>query len=67
MSPHNIDSYEKKEEQNYFLRHTLSVLLLQLTVKFLNFRMPENFAVNYLKFKKRGQSFGYFVKKMQMV
>ena len=26
------------------------------TVKFLKFRTPENFAVNYLKFKKRGQS-----------
>ena len=36
------------------------------TVKFLNFRMPENFAVIYLIFKKRGQTFGYSVKKMQM-
>ena len=36
------------------------------TVKFLNFRTPENFAVIYLKFKKRGQTSGYFVKKMQM-
>ena len=33
------------------------------TVKFLNFRMPENFAVIYLKFKKRGQTFEYFAKK----
>ena len=39
--------------------------IISLTVKFLNFRTPEYFAVNYLKFKKRGQSFGYFVKKMQ--
>ena len=37
-----------------------------LTVKLLNFQTPENFAVNYLKFKKTGQTFGYFIKKMQM-
>ena len=36
------------------------------TVKFLNFRMPENFAVIYLKFKQRGQTLGYFVKKTKM-
>ena len=36
------------------------------TVKLLNFRMPENFAENYLKFKERGQTLGYFIKKMQM-
>ena len=36
------------------------------TVKFLNFRTPENFAVFYLKFKQRGKTLGYFVKKMQM-
>ena len=36
------------------------------TVKFLNFRMPENFALMYLKFKQRGQTIGYFIKKMQM-
>ena len=36
------------------------------TVKFLNFRMPENFGVIYLKFKQRGQSLGYFIKMMQM-
>ena len=35
-------------------------------VKFLNFRMPKNFAVIYLKFKQRGQALGYFVKMMQM-
>ena len=33
------------------------------TVKFLNFRTPDNFAVIYLKFKKRGQTFWYFIKK----
>ena len=36
------------------------------TVKFLNFRTPEYFAVNYLKFKQRGQTLGNFDKKMQM-
>ena len=36
------------------------------TVKFLNFRTPENFAVIYLKLKKRCKTLGYFVKKMQM-
>ena len=34
------------------------------TVKFLNFRTPENFAVFYLKFKQRGQTLGYFVNKI---
>ena len=38
---------------------------IMFTVKFLNFRIPENFAVIYLKFKQRGKT-GYFVKKMQM-
>ena len=33
------------------------------TVKFQNLRTPENFAVIYLKFKQRGQTLGYFVKK----
>ena len=37
------------------------------TVKFLNFWMPKNFDVIYLKFKQRGQTLGYFVKNMQMV
>ena len=36
------------------------------TVKFLNFRTLENFAVMYLKFKQRDQTLGYFIKKMQM-
>ena len=37
-----------------------------ITIKFLNFRTSENFAVIYLKFRKRDQTSGYFVKKMQM-
>ena len=36
------------------------------TVKFLNFRTTENFAVNNLKFKQRGQSLGYFIEEMQV-
>ena len=35
------------------------------SVKFLN-GTPEIFAVNYLKFRERGQTLGYFVKKTQM-
>ena len=37
-------------------RLTWCVVILA-TVKVLNFRMPENFAVIYLKFKHRGQTF----------
>ena len=48
------------------LLHTHSHEILKLTVKFLNFRTPENFAVIYLKFKQRGQRLGYFIKMMQM-
>ena len=36
------------------------------TVKFLNFRTPENFAVFYLKFKQKAQTFGHFAKKMKI-
>ena len=36
------------------------------TVKFLNFRWPYNFAVINLKFKQRGQTVEYCVKKMLM-
>ena len=36
-------------------------------VKFLNIRTSENFAVIYLKFRKRDQTSGYLVKKMQIV
>ena len=36
------------------------------TVKFLNFRMPENFAVIYPKFTQKAQTLGYLVKKMPM-
>ena len=31
------------------------------TVKFLDFRTPNIFAVSYLKLKQRGQTLGYFV------
>ena len=36
------------------------------TVKLLNLRTPENFAVYYLKYKKGGQTIESFVQKMQM-
>ena len=42
------------------------VIILQNTVKFLNFRTIENLAVNYLKFKQEAQTLGYLVKKMPM-
>ena len=35
-------------------------------IKVPNFLTPENFAVIYLKFKQRGQTLAYFIKKMQM-
>ena len=38
----------------------------QITVKFLNFRRPENIAVICQKFKQRGLFLGYFVKNMPM-
>ena len=41
-------------------------IINQSIVKFLNFQMPVNFAVIYLKLKKRGQTSGYFIKKMQI-
>ena len=40
-----------------FCKH---VFLSLTTIKFLNFWTPENFAVIYLKFKQRGQSFKVF-------
>ena len=36
------------------------------TIKYFNFRTTENFAVIYLKFKKRDQASGYFVKMIEM-
>ena len=48
------------------LETVIPALITVSTVKFLNFRTPEKFAVIYLKFKKRGQTFRFFVKKMQM-
>ena len=38
----------------------------ELTVKFLNFRTLENFAVIILKFKQSGQTKGFFAQNMQM-
>ena len=41
-------------------------LMMCYTVKLLNFRIPENFAVINLKLKQRDQTLGYSAKKMQM-
>ena len=35
-------------------------MLRSITVKFLNFGMPEKFAVIHLKFKQSGQTLCYF-------
>ena len=35
------------------------LLQMEYTIKFLNFRTYEKFAVKKLKFKKSGQTFGY--------
>ena len=43
-----------------------TIITGKITTKFLNFRKPEDFAVIYLKFRQRGQTLGYFFKKMQM-
>ena len=48
------------------LQDPLKSQITVVTVNFLNFGTPENFAVIYLKFEQRGQSLGYFVKMMQM-
>ena len=44
---------------------TFVICCLESTVKFLNFRMPENIAVIYPKFKQRHQIIGNFIKKVQ--
>ena len=41
----------------------ITSLVSQVTVVFLNFRTPQNFAVIYLKFKLRGKTLGYSSKK----
>ena len=51
---------------NYETVKVSSIADTKRTVKFLNFRTPEIFAVIYLKFKQRGRSLRYFVKSMQM-
>ena len=67
-----LGSEKQLRKANYAVAHLicacvcLKLVSSKATVKFLNFRTPENFAVIYLKFKQRGQTFGYFVKMMQM-
>ena len=46
----------------YIILNTYCIIMC--TVKFLNFRTPENVAVIYLKFKQKAQTLGYSVKKM---
>ena len=66
--PARQEDIEKLEE---FVLKSKRLLVMTGTcnyhnVKFLNFRTPENFAVICLKFKQRGQTLGYFVKKIEM-
>ena len=50
----NVGTHRKCLANGYISEGIFS----QYTVKFLNFRTRENFAVIYLKFKKRGQTLG---------
>ena len=59
------------QQMSHLTRSTKLYVCTELTtsliaIKFLNFWMPEIFAVIYLKFKQRGQTWGYFVIMMQM-
>ena len=58
-----LDTQGKDMEQK---KHHVLLQKKVGTVNSLNFQTPENFAVIYLKFKQRGQTLGYLVKKMQM-
>ena len=59
--------HEKKRRISNYINSNQPALLQKLdTVKLLNFRTPENFAVINLKFKQRGQTLVYSAKKMQM-
>ena len=57
--------YTKVGYKGYTL-HRLVIMMIRTTVKFLNFGTPENFIEIHLKCKKRGQTFQYFIKKIQM-
>ena len=60
------EKWNKKWAQVSIQGPVCSVLFRLLSSSSLIFRMPESFAVIYLKLKHRGQTLGYFVKKMQM-
>ena len=55
----------KQERYNWTSLHLQKIKNI-ITIKFLNFQTPENFAINYLKFKQRGQTIEHFVQKIQM-
>ena len=50
-------------KQNFWMALLTPVPRKKNTVKFLNFRTTENFAVIYLKLKLRGQTLRYFFQK----
>ena len=63
MEVGTLRTYHKNDEEETEVEKEDMV---EGTVKFLNFLTSENFTVIYLKVKERGQTLGYFVKKMQM-
>ena len=44
----------------FIVRDVICITMVHATVKFLNFGMPEIFAVIYLRFKQRGQTLRVF-------
>ena len=56
----NLNKNQRMTELDNFWLETVST---NYTEKFLNFGMPEIFAVIYLKFKQRGQTLEYLSKK----
>ena len=65
--------YQRKSRLSLHYNYTIKVVLFYLKrvninmyLKVPKFSDARNFAIMYLKFKKRGQTFAYFFKKMQM-
>ena len=58
-----LRGHPQRKSVTQFLLYVTCQFKLGIIVKFQNFRTPENFTVICLKFKQRGQTLGYFVKK----
>ena len=63
---HHADVYNPNSEGGAFKNIKVCTFQSLSTVNFINFQMPEIFAVICLKFKQIGQTLGYFVQNMQM-